>query len=141
MVVVSLKASDKVSMMSALSHPLKGCGSSQSQRTILGFRFYLQQLSGQLGGHLEVIILSASKVPIQTLFSSNATYNEWVHGSTILPDLKSFYVMFEATIGNSFSSDVMLDDITVACDSNPLAESKPGICSFHTFHSLNYVLR
>ena len=106
---------DRVSLLSPLTN--FHCSSFG----ILSFQYYLCKQENEVGGHLEVRVLSELKVPLRTIFNSNGlinAYNTWHFPSEPLPPINgSFYVEFVAVTGKLLVSDVILDAIKLECSS------------------------
>jgi len=99
---------DRVTMTSSLGSP--GCIRASN----LTFRLYVQREDDKIGGRLEVVALSEQRVPLWTLYRSGGDFNKWKRYSVPMPN-ESVHIAFTAVIGQPFVSDVILDDVGVAC--------------------------
>jgi MAM domain, meprin/A5/mu len=84
---------------------------------ILEFQYYIVEEAANTGGSLEVYVLSEEKVPIVKLMrKEDNTYNTWITKKCPLPTEKLVYIMFVATLGLPFISDVMIDNVIIKAD-------------------------
>jgi len=99
--------------------------------TSLTFDYYLEQDGDTGGGKLTVYLLAIQQSPLATLFESDSTtFNQWLPGSACIPP-GTYQIMFQATIGLPFKSDVNLDNVVLGGDCM-LEESLKGAKQFST---------
>ena len=85
-----------------------------SEPQAIAFQYYVQQEDINTGGALEVYVLSEEKVPEMILLRKDDNYyNSWVEAVYRLPKETSIYVMFVATLGLPFVSNVMIRNVMV----------------------------
>jgi hypothetical protein len=99
------KYGDQVSLLSPLF--------TYQPSSIVKFRYYVEQEDPRTAGALSVQLLSVHKAPVGTLFPySSNKFNNWTTATVCVPT-GTFYLLFQARLGQPFVSDVLLDEIAV----------------------------